>query len=149
MEWQRTFDNFLWADGSRYFRGLWNTHTHTQMTKAAAVAASRRCGSETRFWVFWDEFYRIWIFPPRDVPKTRVGQDSILAVSPLRKIWWRKRTVSELRKIELMSSWVHGGFLLLAAILKGRRKQEIRISSWSTYSSSDSTIRNTKLRKKL
>jgi hypothetical protein len=48
-----------------------------------------------------------------------------------------------------MSSWVHGGFLLLAAILKGRRKQEIKISSWSTYSSSDSTIRNTKLRKKM
>jgi hypothetical protein len=67
------------------------------------------------------------------------------AVRPFRKIWCRKRTVSELRKMELMSSWVHGGFLLLAAILKGRRKQEMRISSWSTYSSSDSTIRNTKL----
>jgi hypothetical protein len=38
------------------------------------------------------------------------------AVSPFRKIWWRKRTVSELRKMELMSSWEQGGLLLLAAI---------------------------------
>ena len=44
---------------------------------------------------------RVWV-PPSDVPSTRVGQESILAVSPFRKIWWRKRTVSELRKMELI-----------------------------------------------
>ncbi len=93
--------------------------------------------------------YQDKIVPPSDVPKTRVGHDSMRAVKPFRKIWCRKRTVSELRNIELMSSWVQGGFLLLAAILKGLRKQEIRISSWSTYSSSDSTIRNTKLKVKI
>ena len=60
---------------------------------------------------------RKWkISAPRDVPRTSVGQESILAVSPFRKIWWRKSTVSELRKMELMSSWEHGGLLLLAAI---------------------------------
>lgn len=84
--------------------------------------------------------------PPNDVPRTRVGQESMRAVRPFRKIWWRKSTVSALRKMELMSSWVHGGFLLLAAILKGLKKQDIKISSCSTYSSSASTIRNTKLK---
>ena len=79
------------------------------------------------------------------VPKTKVGHDSILAVRPFKNIWWRKRTVSAFRKIEFVSSWVQGGFLLLAAILKGRRKQDTRISNCSTYSSSDSTMRNTKL----
>ena len=83
---------------------------------------------------------------PSDVPSTSVGQDSIRAVSPFRKIWWRKRTVSAFRKMELMSSWVQGGLLLLAAILKGRRKQEMRISNCSTYSSSASTMRKTRLR---
>ena len=86
--------------------------------------------------------------PPNDVPKTRVGHDSIRAVRPLRKIWWRNKTVSLLRNIELISSWVQGGFLLLAAILKGLRKHEMRISSCSTYSSSASTMRNTKLLKR-
>ena len=65
------------------------------------------------------EKLRKWkICAPRDVPRTRVGQESIRAVSPFRKIWWRKRTVSELRNMELMSSWEQGGLLLLAAILK-------------------------------
>ena len=82
---------------------------------------------------------------PREVPNTRVGHESMRAVRPLRKIWWRKRTVSELRKMELMSSCEHGGLFEEAAILKGLRKQEMRISSCSTYSSSASTIRNTKL----
>ena len=84
-----------------------------------------------------------WI--KKAVPKTKVGHDSILAVRPFKNIWWRKRTVSAFRKIEFVSSWVQGGFLLLAAILKGRRKQDTRISNCSTYSSSDSTMRNTKL----
>ena len=48
--------------------------------------------------------------------------------------------------MELISSWEQGGFLEDAAILKGRRKQEIRTSSCSTYSSSASTIRNTRLK---
>ena len=87
--------------------------------------------------------------PPRDVPKTRVGQDSMRAVRPFKKIWCKKSTVSLFRKIELMSSCVQGGFLLLAAILKGLRKHEIRISNCSTYSSSASTIRNTKLKLEL
>ena len=84
--------------------------------------------------------------PPRDVPKTRVGQDSMRAVRPFKKIWCKNSTVSLFRKIELMSSCVQGGFLLLAAILKGLRKQEISISNCSKYSSSASTIRNTKLK---
>ena len=33
--------------------------------------------------------------------------------------WWRKRTVSALRKIEFRSSWQHGGFFELAAICSG------------------------------
>ena len=33
--------------------------------------------------------------------------------------WWRKRTVSALRKIEFRSSWQHGGFFELAAICCG------------------------------
>ena len=48
--------------------------------------------------------------------------------------------------MELMSSWEQGGALEEAAILKGRRKQEMRISSCSTYSSSASTMRNTRLK---
>ena len=87
--------------------------------------------------------------PPRDVPKTRVGQDSMRAVRPFKKIWCKNSTVSLFRKIELMSSCVQGGFLLLAAILKGLRKHEISISNCSTYSSSASTIRNTKLKLEL
>ena len=90
-----------------------------------------------------------FLSPPRDVPKTRVGQDSMRAVRPFKKIWCKNSTVSLFRKIELMSSCVQGGFLLLAAILKGLRKQEISISNCSTYSSSASTIRNTKLKLEL
>ena len=85
---------------------------------------------------------------PSDVPSTNVGQESILAVRPFRNIWWRNKTVSEFRKMELMSSWEQGGFLDEAAILNGRRKHEIRISNCSTYSSSASTILNTKLKAK-
>lgn len=55
------------------------------------------------------------------LPKTRVGHDSKRDVNPLRKIWWRNRTVSELRKIELTSSWEQGGRFEDAAILKGRK----------------------------
>ena len=33
--------------------------------------------------------------------------------------WWRKRTVSALRKMEFRSSWQHGGFFELAAICSG------------------------------
>ena len=87
----------------------------------------------------------VWEVIPSEVPSTSVGQESILAVRPFRKIWWRKSTVSELRKMELMSSCEQGGAFEEAAILKGRRKQEMRISSCSTYSSSASTIRNTRL----
>lgn len=54
--------------------------------------------------------------------------------------------VSLFRKIELTSSWVQGGFCELAAILIGRRKQEMSRCSCSTYSSSASTIRKTRLR---
>ena len=93
--------------------------------------------------------------------------------------WWRKRTVSALRKIEFRSSWQHGGFFELAAIcsgvvdgndddhvdggdddhvdgndgtnyvftLNGLKKQDISISSCSVYSSSASTMRNTRLGK--
>ena len=90
---------------------------------------------------------RCFFIIPREVPSTRVGHESILAVRPFRKIWWRKRTVSEFRKMELMSSWEQGGALEEAAILNGRRKQEMSISSCSTYSSSASTMRKTRLRK--
>ena len=71
-----------------------------------------------------------------------------MPVSPFRKIWWRKRTVSEFRKIEFISSWENGGLFEEAAILNGLKKQEIKISSCSMYSSSASTIRNTKLNSK-
>lgn len=57
-------------------------------------------------------------------------------------------TVSALRKIEFTSSWLQGGFWLLAAILKGRRKQLTISCSCSRYSSSASTIRKTRLQKK-
>jgi len=67
-------------------------------------------------------------------------------VSPLRKIWCRKRTVSLFRKIELTSSCEHGGFFELAAMRKGLRKHDTSTSICSMYSSSDSTIRNTRLR---
>jgi hypothetical protein len=79
------------------------------------------------------------------LPRTKVGHDSILAVNPFRKIWWRNMIVSEFKKIELTSSCVQGGFWLEAAILKGLRKQEMRSCSCSMYSSSASTIRNTRL----
>ena len=96
---------------------------------------------------YFDYNLRIWRdrIIPREVPNTSVGHESMRAVRPLRNIWWRNKTVSELRKMELMSSCEQGGFLELAAILKGRRKHEIKISNCSTYSSSASTIRNTKL----
>lgn len=58
-----------------------------------------------------------------NVPNTNVGQDSKRDVKPLRKIWWRKSTVSEFKKIELTSSCEQGGRFELAAILNGRRKQ--------------------------
>lgn len=83
---------------------------------------------------------------PRHSPSTSVGQLSILAESPLRKIWWRNSSVSEFRKMLFTSSWLQGGFFDDAAILKGRRKQDTRRFSCSTYSSSASTIRNTRLR---
>jgi hypothetical protein len=50
--------------------------------------------------------------------------------------------------MEFTSSWEHGGFLELAAILKGLKKQDTKTSSCSMYSSSASTIRNTKLKTK-
>ena len=46
-----------------------------------------------------------------------------------------------------MSSWVQGGFCEQAAIRRGRKKQETTISNCFRYSSSSSTIRNTKLLK--
>lgn len=98
------------------------------------------------------------------LPKTSVGHDSSRDVSPLRKIWCRKSTVSELRKIELTSSWEHGGRFDDAAILNGRRKHDTSTcgcgkgmnderkfcegkftSSCSRYSSSASTMLNTRL----
>ena len=85
------------------------------------------------------------VFPPSEVPNTSVGHASILAVRPFMKIWWRNKTVSELRKMELRSSWEQGGFFDDAAILNGLRKHETNTSNCSTYSSSASTIRNTKL----
>lgn len=48
-----------------------------------------------------------------------------------------------LRNIELTSSWVIGGFLLLAAMRSGRRKTDTRADSCLTYSSSHSTKLNT------
>lgn len=42
-----------------------------------------------------------------------------------------------LRKTLLTSSWLMGGFLELAAILRGLRKQLTRMQSWWTYLSSD------------
>jgi hypothetical protein len=53
-----------------------------------------------------------------------VGHDSRRDVRPLRKIWWRKSTVSELRKMELTSSCEQGGRFEDAAILNGRRKHD-------------------------
>lgn len=44
------------------------------------------------------------------------------------------------------SSWLQGGFFELAAILKGLKKQLTNISICSVYSSSASTIWNTKLK---
>lgn len=41
-----------------------------------------------------------------------------------------------LRKMLLTSSWLMGGFLELAAILKGLRKQLTSMYSWWTYLSS-------------
>ena len=79
------------------------------------------------------------------IPNTNVGQHSILAVKPLRKIWCKNITVSALRNIEFTSSWLHGGFCELAAILNGRKKQDTISCNCSKYSSSASTIRNTKL----
>lgn len=64
------------------------------------------------------------------LPRTSVGHDSSRDVRPFKKIWCRKRTVSELRKIELTSSWLHGGFLDDAAILKGLKKHETRTCTW-------------------
>lgn len=60
------------------------------------------------------------------LPRTSVGHDSRREVKPLRKIWWRNNTVSELRKMELTSSCEHGGRFEDAAILKGRRKHETK-----------------------
>ena len=74
------------------------------------------------------------------IPRTRVGQFSIRLDNPFRKIWCRNMMVSEFRKIEFTSSCEQGGFCELAAILNGRRKQEINKCSCSTYSSSASTI---------
>jgi hypothetical protein len=53
-----------------------------------------------------------------------VGHDSRRDVRPLRKIWWRNSTVSELRKMELTSSCEQGGRFEDAAILNGRRKHD-------------------------
>lgn len=41
------------------------------------------------------------------------------------------------------SSWPMGGFLELAAILSGRRKQFTMMDSWSTYSVSASNMLKT------
>lgn len=78
-------------------------------------------------------------------PKTKVGQLSSLDVNPLRKIWCKNSTVSLFKNIELTSSWEHGGFFDEAAILNGLKKQETKTSICSMYSSSASTIRNTRL----
>ena len=82
----------------------------------------------------------------RHLPSTRVGQLSIRADRPFRNIWCRNRSVSEFRKIELTSSWLHGGSFEEADILNGLRKPVTKMFSCSTYSSSASTIRNTRLK---
>lgn len=43
----------------------------------------------------------------------------------------------------LTSSWLMGGFLELAAMRSGRRKQLTRMDSWWTYSVSASTMLKT------
>ena len=48
-----------------------------------------------------------------------------------------------LRNMELTSSCVTGGFLELAAMRSGRRKQVTKQDSWRLYSSSHSTMENT------
>ncbi len=62
-------------------------------------------------------------------------------------LWWNILSCLKcsylLRKTELTSSWVIGGFLELAAILRGRRKTVTRAESCLTYSSSHSTIPKT------
>ena len=121
-----------------------NVNKSCNMYKDFTPFSKTACSWTVSYWTIVETGRMV---PPKDVPRTRVGQDSIRAVRPLRKIWWRKRTVSELRKIELISSCVQGGFFEEAAILKGLRKQEMMISSCSTYSSSASTIRNTRLKK--
>lgn len=78
-------------------------------------------------------------------PSTRVGHDSSRDVKPFKNIWCKKRTVSQFKKIELTSSCEHGGRFELAAILKGRKKHDTRTSSCSMYSSSASTMLNTRL----
>lgn len=78
-------------------------------------------------------------------PSTRVGHDSSRDVRPFKNIWCKKRTVSQFKKIELTSSCEHGGRFELAAILKGRKKQETSTSSCSMYSSSASTMLKTRL----
>lgn len=54
--------------------------------------------------------------------------------------------VSTLRNIELISSCEQGGFCEQTAIRSGRKKHETTISNCLRYSSSSSTIRNTKLK---
>lgn len=78
-------------------------------------------------------------------PKTSVGHDSSRDVKPFKNIWCKKSTVSEFKKIELTSSWDNGGRFELAAILNGRKKQETNTSNCSMYSSSASTMLNTRL----
>lgn len=73
-------------------------------------------------WYLLSEFVDLLIV----LPSTRVGHDSRRDVRPFKKIWWRKRTVSELRKMEFTSSWLSGGRFDDAAILKGRRKHDTR-----------------------
>ena len=78
-------------------------------------------------------------------PRTNVGHDSNLDVRPLKKIWWRNKTVSEFKNIELTSSCEQGGRFELAAILNGRKKQATKTSNCSRYSSSASTMLKTRL----
>jgi hypothetical protein len=70
-----------------------------------------------------------------------VQKEQRLAGGSAHEKWRSKETPTDLlRKMELTSSWVSGGFLELAAMRRGRRKTDTRALSCFTYSSSHSTI---------
>lgn len=64
-----------------------------------------------------------------------------VSTNVLQKLFWFLRKIWNIR---LPNNYMFTKSL--AAILNGLRKHEMSVSSWSTYSSSDSTIRNTRLR---